>query len=81
MTRAHKALQSVGVSCAQLDRLVAAALEHGALGAKLTGAGRGGAILALLNDPDDAASLTRELISAGAEAVYTTSLSSNGKED
>ncbi len=47
MTSAHHTLASLGVSTAALDALVAAALAAGALGAKLTGAGGGGAVVAL----------------------------------
>jgi galactokinase len=36
------------VSCAELDRAVAAALEAGALGARMTGAGFGGSAIALV---------------------------------
>jgi len=43
----HGLLWAVGVSHPKLDRLVHAALEAGALGAKLTGAGGGGCMIAL----------------------------------
>ena len=43
----HSLLSAVGVSHKLLDRLVAAAREAGALGAKLTGAGGGGCMIAL----------------------------------
>jgi mevalonate kinase len=43
----HRLLQEMGVSCKDLDYLVGLAREHGALGAKLTGGGGGGCIVAL----------------------------------
>jgi len=43
----HSLLSAVGVSHKLLDKLVAAAREAGALGAKLTGAGGGGCMIAL----------------------------------
>lgn len=48
MNRNHELLQEIGVSSFSLDRLVKSAREAGALGAKLTGAGGGGSILALV---------------------------------
>jgi mevalonate kinase len=44
----HALLQQMGVSCLALDRLVTAAREGGALGAKLSGAGWGGNMIALI---------------------------------
>ena len=46
MTRAHAVLAQLGVSTARLDALCDAARAEGALGAKLTGAGGGGAVIA-----------------------------------
>lgn len=44
LNKSHESLRDLlGVSCAELDRLVAAARESGAMGARLTGAGFGGA--------------------------------------
>jgi mevalonate kinase len=43
-------LQRLRISCPELDRLVVAAREGGALGAKLSGAGRGGNIIALVTE-------------------------------
>ena len=44
---AHAALRDLGVSCAELEETVAALKRAGALGAKLTGAGGGGAAIGL----------------------------------
>lgn len=48
MNRNHALLQEMGVSCPELDRLVASALGAGAAGAKLSGGGRGGNMIALV---------------------------------
>ncbi len=50
MQVAQGVLGALGVSSPILDRLCSTALRHGALGAKLTGAGGGGCILALPGD-------------------------------
>ncbi|MDP9379412.1 MAG: mevalonate kinase [Chloroflexota bacterium] len=42
-------LEKLGVSSAEIERLVEAALEAGALGAKLSGSGGGGVVIALAN--------------------------------
>ena len=47
---AHGVLSGLGVSTPELDALVRAARAAGALGAKLTGAGGGGAVIALAPD-------------------------------
>ena len=47
MDRNHKLLQDIEVSCKELDLLVEIAREQGALGAKLTGGGLGGYMVAL----------------------------------
>jgi mevalonate kinase len=52
MDKDHTLLQEIGVSCPELDRLVLAAREGGALGAKLCGAGRGGNMIALIAEAD-----------------------------
>ncbi|MGD9374160.1 MAG: mevalonate kinase [Anaerolineae bacterium] len=50
MDENHDLLRRMGVSCPELDRLVAAAREGGALGAKLSGAGWGGNMIALVTE-------------------------------
>jgi mevalonate kinase len=47
MNRAHEILGDLGVSTEQLDHLCASARLAGAFGAKLTGAGGGGAVIAI----------------------------------
>jgi mevalonate kinase len=47
---AHVVLRDLGVSCAELEEVVAALRRAGALGAKLTGAGGGGAAIGLARD-------------------------------
>ncbi len=52
--QAHALLGFLGVSSPVLDELCAAARAHGALGAKLTGAGGGGCIFAVPSGPPEA---------------------------
>jgi mevalonate kinase len=58
---AHELLGALSVGHPALDRLCAAALEHGALAAKLTGAGGGGCAFALCDNPAAAAVLIERL--------------------
>jgi mevalonate kinase len=47
MNKSHNLLQDIEVSCRRLDDLVNLSLENGAFGAKLTGGGGGGCMVAL----------------------------------
>ena len=69
-------LRRLGVSCGSLDALIAAALQAGAFGAKLSGGGLGGNIIALAN-PENAQSIAAALAQAGARHVITTILQAN----
>lgn len=62
MTINHGLLSAIQVSSPELDRMVQVTRDHGALGAKLTGAGGGGSIIALCDDNADevAAGLSRQ---------------------
>ena len=51
MTHDHKLLSILGVSCNELNKLVDATLKH-SYGAKLTGAGGGGSMMALTDKPE-----------------------------
>jgi len=64
MDENHTLLQQVGVSTRRLDDLARAARAAGALGAKLTGGGRGGFVVALVQD--DGSSVERATREAGA---------------
>ncbi|MFT4624705.1 MAG: mevalonate kinase [Myxococcota bacterium] len=50
LTQNHRLLSQIGVSTPELDDLVTLALDAGALGAKLAGAGGGGVAFALVHD-------------------------------
>ncbi|WP_084516077.1 mevalonate kinase [Microbacterium luticocti] len=70
MRDTHALLRELTVSSPHLDRLVAAADTAGALGAKLTGGGRGGCVLALADTDDDARRIAAALRENGAERTW-----------
>ena len=73
MNRNHELLQEMTVSSPELDRLVAAARQAGALGAKLSGGGRGGNMIALVESSESLSrALEQALLQAGARRVITT---------
>jgi len=67
----HELLIELGVSSKKLDELVEAARFAGAMGAKLSGAGRGGNMIALVED-DVTEELAEALGEAGAKRVIRT---------
>ncbi|MEO6062855.1 MAG: mevalonate kinase [Thermoflexales bacterium] len=69
MNANHALLQTLTVSNADLDALCIAARGAGALGAKLSGGGRGGNMIALARDPAHAAAVADALLAAGATRV------------
>ncbi len=71
MDENHALLQEIGVSCPELDALVAAARGAGALGAKLSGGGRGGSMIALVA-PATQPAVSAALQAAGAVRVIVT---------
>ena len=74
MNENHAIQRDLGGSGESNERLIAAALEAGALGAKLAGAGHGGTIIALWPWPDTGR-LEEALRAAGASAIYRLQVS------
>ncbi len=66
----HMLLQQLGVSCKELDDLCDAARAAGALGAKMSGGGRGGNMIALARDAAHAEALREALLRAGARRAF-----------
>ncbi len=73
MTRNQALLRSLDVSSPELERLVEAAMQAGASGAKLCGAGRGGNMIALV-DPERAEAVSASLKQAGASRTIITTI-------
>ena len=73
MQENHTILQQMTVSSPELDHLVQQAMQAGALGAKLSGAGRGGNMIALI-EPEMETAVTEALIHAGAKSILKTTL-------
>lgn len=71
LDRNQSCLEQLGVSSDDLETLIDAARDAGAMGAKLSGAGLGGVILALV-EPARSADVAKALRSAGAAGVYKT---------
>jgi hydroxymethylglutaryl-CoA reductase len=74
MNVCHGFLNAIEVSTPDLERMVAIARDAGAVGAKLTGAGGGGSIVALC--PGKVAEVAGALRGAGFDIVY---LSADGQ--
>jgi len=75
MNKNHTLLKEISVSCPELEELVAIALKSGALGAKLTGTGRGGLMIALVtNETKD------KVASAIEQAGYKSEITTIGAE-
>lgn len=70
MNQAQGYLQRLGVSDPALDVLVDVALQEGALGAKLTGGGRGGCMIALAKTKEQAKQLAAALCQAGSKQTW-----------
>ncbi len=66
-------LAQLDLSCEALEKLIVAARQAGALGAKLTGGGKGGNMLALVT-PETQEAVRKALLSAGAVSIYQTNL-------
>ncbi|HUG34419.1 MAG TPA: mevalonate kinase [Anaerolineales bacterium] len=74
MNQNHSLLQELTVSSQELDRLVSAARNAGAMGSKLSGGGRGGNMIALV-EKDRADEVSSALLSAGGTNTIVTQVS------
>ena len=74
MNENHALLQKLMISSPELDGLVEAARDAGALGAKLSGGGRGGNMIALVQ-PEGSEAVASALMSAGAKRTLSTIVS------
>ncbi|HEY3320120.1 MAG TPA: mevalonate kinase [Planctomycetota bacterium] len=72
MNRNQTLLERMGVSCEKLETLVQAARNAGALGAKLSGAGRGGCMVALAENAEQAKRVQAAIEQAGATMCITS---------
>lgn len=70
-------LEKIGVSCPELERLIEAAIGAGAFGAKLSGSGGGGIMIALTT-AEARDTVAQALRHAGARAVYAPDVAVEG---
>jgi mevalonate kinase len=73
MDQNHELLQRLTVSSPELDNLVQAARRAGASGAKMSGGGRGGNMIALV-EKEKAETVANALVSAGAKGTIVTEI-------
>lgn len=78
LNQAQVDLKRLTVSSPELDHLCQVALANGALGAKLTGGGRGGCMYALVQGRSKAVKLADQLKAAGAAETWLQQLGNGG---
>ena len=74
MIENHELLCELNVSSPELNKLVNASMDAGALGAKLSGGGRGGNMIALVNDECEK-EVSEALVDAGATNLISSVIS------
>jgi mevalonate kinase len=77
MTENHMLLKDLGVSNDEINDLIRFCLDNGAAGAKLTGAGGGGSVIALLPNKNQA-SFIRKIGKKGFRQYFPVRISSYG---
>ncbi|MEA4811981.1 MAG: mevalonate kinase [Anaerolineaceae bacterium] len=77
MDQNHALLSQLGLSCPELDKIVNSARQAGAYGAKLTGGGRGGCALMLI-EQNQQETIHKKIIEAGAKQVFVFILAGSG---
>jgi mevalonate kinase len=80
MNENQQLLEEIGVSSVELEKLVGAARSAGALGAKLSGGGRGGNMIALV-DSTNATEVQKALVAAGAVYTLVTEVRTHGQDE
>jgi len=73
LTDYHELMRAAGLSTDRIDAMVEGALKAGSLGAKITGGGLGGCVLAL-TQPEQARAVARQLHAAGAVQTWVVPL-------
>ena len=71
MKQNHKLLQKITVSGDVNDKLVEIALKNGAVGAKMTGTGRGGLVIALAENEEKQVKIANAIEREGYDAWKT----------
>jgi mevalonate kinase len=71
MNQNHKLLQQITVSGELNDKIVEIALNYGAIGAKMTGTGRGGLVIALTENEDMQEKVAKAIEKEGFDAWRT----------
>ena len=71
MSHNQKLLEEIGLSCPEIEELVETAVRHGALGAKLTGTGRGGLVMCLVDSEASQDKVFNAIRKKGFEAEKT----------
>ena len=72
MNKNHELLNKIGVGHRELEKLVDVSLDAGALGAKLTGGGGGGNMVALADSAKEQKVISEKITEAGYRAYQTT---------
>ena len=72
MNEANTHLEAIGISSPQLEKLIAIARKNGAWGAKITGSGVGGFMLALTPGKDLQEKVAKAIEQEGFLALRTT---------
>ena len=73
MNENQRLLEKLNISSPLLDSLIQIARNTGAIGAKLSGGGRGGNMISLV-PPENIEQVTTALIAGGAKYVFSTVL-------
>ncbi|MDX3064372.1 MULTISPECIES: mevalonate kinase [Streptomyces] len=81
MSDCHVALCELGLSTVLVDGMIDAAVSAGALGAKISGGGLGGCVIALADSQEDAWGVGRALCEAGAVHTWTVPVERYARHD